>query len=35
LAFAVNFVWMLSRPKAAPDTAPTLFQNPPEMEVSR
>ncbi|WP_404420910.1 cbb3-type cytochrome c oxidase subunit I [Nibricoccus sp. IMCC34717] len=35
LAFAVNFVWMLSRPKAAADTAPTLLANPPQMEVSR
>lgn len=35
LAFAVNFVWMLARPKATAETAPTLFQNPPAMEVNR
>ena len=35
LAFAVNFTWMLLRPKADASTAPTLFQNPPEMEVTR
>lgn len=33
-AFAVNFAWMLFRPKAPQATAPTLFRNPPEMEVA-
>jgi cytochrome c oxidase cbb3-type subunit 1 len=35
LAFAVNFTWMLLRPRAAQKTAPTLFRTPPEMEVVR
>jgi cytochrome c oxidase cbb3-type subunit I len=35
LAFAVNFVWMLLRPRAPQNSVPTLFQTPPEMEVSR
>ncbi|MDX2186833.1 MAG: cbb3-type cytochrome c oxidase subunit I [Opitutaceae bacterium] len=35
IAFAVNFTWMLLRPKAPADTAPTLFANPPQMEVTR
>lgn len=35
LAFAVNFTWMLLRPRAPQATTPTLFQNPPEMEVAR
>jgi cytochrome c oxidase cbb3-type subunit 1 len=35
LAFAVNFSWMLLRPRASQKTAPTLFRNPPEMEVAR
>ncbi|PTY06603.1 hypothetical protein DB347_11225 [Opitutaceae bacterium EW11] len=33
LAFAVNVVWMLLKPRSAEVTAPTLFRNPPEMEV--
>lgn len=35
LAFAVNFVWMLLKPRPAGATAPTLFRNGPELEVSR
>jgi cytochrome c oxidase cbb3-type subunit 1 len=35
LAFAVNFSWMLLRPRAPQNTAPTLFRSPPEMEVAR
>ena len=35
LAFAVNFSWMLLRPRAPQKTAPTLFRSPPEMEVAR
>jgi cytochrome c oxidase cbb3-type subunit 1 len=34
LAFAVNFGWMLFRPKAPQASAPTLFQNPPQMEAA-
>jgi cytochrome c oxidase cbb3-type subunit 1 len=35
VAFAVNFVWMILRPRAAATTAPTLFRNPqPDLEVS-
>ncbi|MFT3780887.1 MAG: cbb3-type cytochrome c oxidase subunit I [Nibricoccus sp.] len=33
LAFAVNFTWMLVRRPTTQKTAPTLFRNPPEMEV--
>ena len=35
LAFAVNFSWMLMRPRAPQNTAPTLFRSPSEMEVAR
>ena len=35
LAFAVNFAWMLLRPRASQETAPTLFRTPPELEVAR
>ena len=35
LAFAVNFAWMLLRPRAAQKTEPTLFHTPPEMEIIR
>jgi cytochrome c oxidase cbb3-type subunit 1 len=35
LVFAVNFVWMLVKPKPAAATVPTMFRNPPAMEVSR
>jgi cytochrome c oxidase cbb3-type subunit 1 len=33
MAFAVSVVWMLLKPRAKEATAPTLFRNPPEMEV--
>lgn len=33
VAFAISVVWMLLKPRAAETTAPTLFRNPPEMEV--
>ena len=35
LAFAVNFAWMLLRPRAPQATAPTFFNTPPDMEVAR
>jgi cytochrome c oxidase cbb3-type subunit I len=35
LAFAVNFAWMLLRPRAHRDTVPTLFVQPAAMEVRR
>jgi cytochrome c oxidase cbb3-type subunit 1 len=35
MAFAVNFVWMLCKAREAGVTAPTLFRNGSELEVSR
>jgi cytochrome c oxidase cbb3-type subunit 1 len=35
VAFAVNFTWMLIKPRPGTATAPTLFRNAPEMEVVR
>jgi cytochrome c oxidase cbb3-type subunit 1 len=34
VAFAINIVWMLVRPREPGVSAPTLFQNPPEMKAS-
>ncbi len=35
IAFAVNFTWMLLKPRESSATAPTLFRNAPTMEVVR
>ncbi|MEY4483223.1 MAG: hypothetical protein RL693_675, partial [Verrucomicrobiota bacterium] len=35
IAFAINFVWMLLKARPAGVTAPTLFHDVPELEVSR
>jgi cytochrome c oxidase cbb3-type subunit 1 len=35
VAFAINFVWMLLKARPAGVTAPTLFRDVPELEVSR
>ena len=35
IAFAVNFTWMLLKPRESNVTAPTLFRNAPTMEVVR
>lgn len=35
LAFAINFAWMLARPRPAGSTQPTLFRNAPDLEVAR
>lgn len=35
LAFAVSFVWILFQKKSAGVSAPTLFQNPPAMQVAK
>lgn len=35
IAFAVNFAWMLVKPRSVAATAPTLFRNAPDMEVAR
>ncbi len=35
IAFAVNFTWMLLKPRESNATAPTLFRNAPTMEVVR
>jgi cytochrome c oxidase cbb3-type subunit 1 len=35
LAFAVNFAWMLLRPRATQATAPTLFTAAGQLEVRR
>jgi cytochrome c oxidase cbb3-type subunit 1 len=34
LAFAVSFFWMLLKPRAVGASAPTLFRNPPALEVA-
>ena len=35
IAFAINFTWMLVKPRAAGATEPTLFRNAPDLEVAR
>lgn len=35
VAFAINFTWMLIKPRAAGATEPTLFRNAPDLEVAR
>lgn len=35
IAFAVNFTWMLLKPRSTAATVPTMFRNPPAMEVSK
>jgi cytochrome c oxidase cbb3-type subunit 1 len=35
LAFAINFAWMLARPRPAGSSQPTLFRNAPDLEVAR
>jgi cytochrome c oxidase cbb3-type subunit I len=34
IAFAVSVIWMLLKRRPAESTAPTLFRNPPEMEIA-